>query len=189
MALANSSGTLTMNKLTLSIFFCALGLLFSSSPCLAKKSPFTAGEDIEFLGKEDKALLDINKSTAFSGVLTRKDVKESDQRMLDVYEFSAVSANKMDKDLCQKLADQIFGPSTEISLKTTGQELFASPRSGQICEIILRDEDEKALFKERHFFAFITNNKAFGLVARFHKVPPKEKTKELRTFIKNLRTY
>lgn len=178
-----------MKKLIHLFFFCVLGLILISSPCFAKKSPFAAHEDIEFLGKEDKALLDINKNSMFSGVLTRKDVKEPDQRMLDVYEFSAISANKMDKDLCQKLADQTFGPRSEISLKTMGQDLFSSPRSGQICEIILRDEDEKALFKERHFFAFITNNKTFGLVARFHKVPTKEKAKELRTFIKSLRAY
>lgn len=173
-----------MFKTTLNILlFCAV--CFSVPSAFAKKYSLVSSEETEFVGKDEKPLVDFNKTDKFVGILTRTSVKDSLETDIDVYEFP--STKKMDKTVCESLRDQVFGPAKEISLKVKSLELFSSPRAGEVCESSLTDEDPNGKIKERHFMAFKLGDKTYGLVFRFMKTPSKEQSEDARNFVKSLR--
>lgn len=164
-------------------------LLFFLGPSygLAKNLPFSFKEDVEFLDKESRPFLDFGKKDDFTGVIRRLYLENADQRDIDFYDFSKIKAEKMTDVYCRKLAEEVFGPLKEISLKVASQEKFTSPRSGEICQMIFVDEDKEGLFKERHFYALVFRGKPYGLVGRFKKTAKTEEKEELRDFVKNLK--
>lgn len=166
-----------------SIFFC---LLLSANYSFAKNSPLiSSSEEIKFLNKSEQALLDLNKTKKFYGVLTRLNINEPDKSHVDLYEFG-VTQKTLDSALCQKLLEDVYGPSKKISLKIISKEFFKNARNEKVCEVTLADNDKQALFKEHHFFAIIMGDKAVGLVSRLNKPATKQEVEEYRKFVKGL---
>lgn len=162
-------------------------LFLGPSYALAKNLPFSFKEDVEFLDKKNRPFLDFGKKDDFAGVIRRSYLANADQRDIDFYDFSRIKAEKMTDVYCRKLAEEVFGPLKEISLKVDSQEKFLSPRSGEVCRMILVDDDKDGLFKERHFYALVYRKKPYGLVGRFKKMAKTEEKEELRDFVKSLK--
>lgn len=161
--------------------------LVTSVAYAVNASPLTSSEETTFLDTKDQAIFKLNKSQDFIGVLHRGSASNNDEAHMDLYHFKNVSLKKMDKDQCVKIAEVIFGPLKEISLKSKEAELFDSPRSGKVCKIVLEDPDKNAFIKERHLYVFINNNRTFGLVGRFTKTTAKDDVEDLNKFVKSLR--
>lgn len=162
-------------------------LVVTSVSAYGAKNILPFSEETEFLSKEENAMIDFNKVDAFLGIITRTQVQSSDQKTLDLYKFSKVKIKRINTENCQTLADSVFGPSDKIDLKTVTKEVFKSPRNGDICEIVLKDEDKDEKFKERRFFAFISKEQVYGIVSRFNKAASEEQSEDLRKFIRGLK--
>lgn len=164
---------------------------FISSLAFAKELPFKFSEPVEYQTSADDSFLGLTKMPDFAGIITRVSLDENKERNLELYDFSGFEGaltKRTTKEFCQKMADRVFGPKAKISLVSKDPELFASPRNGSICRIILFDDkDKQASFPERHFFTFIADAKAYGLVARFQKKATSEEALEVQNFIKGLR--
>ena len=164
-----------------------LSLLVYSFSSAAEKAPFSFSEEVIYLSKEKNPMIDFLKTDFFIGAVSRVGVPDENEKNLDVYAFPDMKIKKITTDICLELAEKVFGPLKEIHLKNTGQDIFRSPRNGDICELVMRDEAKGAQFKERRFYAFISDEKAYGLVGRFSKEPRIKDVEDLRKFIKGLR--
>ncbi|MDG0814988.1 hypothetical protein [Bdellovibrio svalbardensis] len=148
-------------------------------------APFTSKELLDFVGRGDLKFIDFGKTADFVGVVTRTH-EQSDARIADVYEFKDIQAVPMDKGLCEKILEKIFGPLDKISLRVKKIEIFAS-HTGKTCEAQLDDEDQQAKIPERRVIAGFLNAKPRALVFKMtRKSAPKEQ-ESIRKFWDTLR--
>lgn len=159
----------------------------TTSVSFAKNSiPLSSGEDLNFISAEENNLINLNKTKNFKGILIRSALSQQEGSQLDVYEFET-DKYSVDKKLCTKVLELIYGPIKKISLQLSQQNLFAITGSNSACEAILNDPDPQAVGKEHRFYAIILQNKLIGLEARFKKPATKTQIEDLQNFIKKLK--
>jgi hypothetical protein len=151
----------------------------------AVPAPFTSKEVIGYLSKTQQPFLDFAKSKDFIGLVQREQ-KPTEQ--IDIYSFNNVSAKKIDQTVCLQLAARVFGPLNKISLKPGAPSVEKTLRSGNICEVTLTDDDSKALFPQRQFYARMITDKAYGFVFKSKARAPAASVKEdAKAFVTELR--
>ena len=129
----------------------------------------------------------LNKDDEFIGFISRTKISTSPEQQVDVYYFKSLQALKSDKILCSKVADSIFGPEKEITLKRTHSGLVASRSAGQICELVMTDPDPHGKIKERHLLVKVLHAKVYAFVFRFSKTPKTAEVEDIYQFTEGLR--
>ncbi len=152
-----------------------------------EKTPFVAKEEIDYVSREQNDLLGLNKVKEFRGVIWRAKDSPSLAKEIDVYYFKDLTALKSDQRLCSKIADRIFGPEKEITLKRTSMKMIPSASAGKICSLVVTDPGSQAMIKERHLMVKILHAKVYAFVVRFTKAAGPEEIQDARQFIEGLR--
>ncbi len=152
-----------------------------------RKPPFLAKEEIEYVSREQNHLLALNKVKEFMGVIWRAKDSPSLSKEIDVYYFKDLTALKSEKGLCSKIADRIFGPEKEITLKRTAILNIPSNSAGKICNLVLTDPGSQAMIKERYLMVKILHAKVYAFVVRFTKAAGPDEIQDARQFIEGLR--
>lgn len=162
-------------------------LTLLSQMAFAQGLPFKSSDDLTFTPANEQKLIEMGKTKAFRGIITREGSIGSDRRMMDFYEFSSANDGPLNLENCQKHFTEVFGDPKSISLKMGKTEIYQSRRSGKVCLTPVIDPDPKALFKERHLAVFKRADKTYGLVFRFNKATTKDDTTQIKVFIDSLK--
>lgn len=168
-------------KIRLLFFFFVLMPLST----MAAESPLMFSETVQFVSKSEKPLLDLTKAPEFIGLLLRRDAPADMDDYLDLYQFNRIE--KPDLVSCKKIASEVFGDFNNIALKFLSAKIFQSKENMTICEAIIQDPDEDALFKERRLYSFVRHGKTFAMVYRSAKPLDEGDAESLRGFVKGIR--
>jgi hypothetical protein len=157
---------------------CSLFLIPSFSWGAA--SPLTFAEEIEFVSKGEKPVMDLNKISEFVGAIHRKTDSPVMDSFFDLYQFNGTPD-------CRTFATLIWGYFDGVSRKLSLTDSMSAEKIGPICGAVVEDLDKEAFFKERRLFAFIYKGKTYAIVNRSANKLEPEDVEELKSFIKGLR--
>lgn len=148
--------------------------------------PVTSKEDVEYIAKQDKKMLDLGKVDQFTGIFVRNAEPQKDLRQVDVYIFPEEKETKINPVVCEQLLGKIFGPLKESSLKYQGTELYQG-RTGKTCLARLDDPDKSAKFPQRYVLLGVINMKIVGLVFKLSGPAKADAQENMKSFWQSLR--
>lgn len=146
--------------------FLTFVFLFSVAAGANPQAPVKSKEDLRFVGKDERPLIDLGKSKDFVGMFERPNESVADLRHVDLYAFKNLQAMKMDQALCAKLLDSMFGPAKDNPLKFSDLVIYKS-HTGATCEAVVIDPDKGTRIPERRVILGFINLKPLALVFRF----------------------